>query len=338
MLILMLGLLGAPGWVFLNYEEQFFLGSNTRAGTWQTDYVYARRGQELLVSQQRERWYLGESKQEYRLVQLTPRTPLFRWVTVVEPAAPGDAPLQPGGSLPPAYAQWTPVQKPAAEFSLDDDEQQQLNELKAAERRCQAKWARFNDRLQRGQAHLLLPPASRRGANTIGCRFNGEVWRDFLPVFEGGRCQQRGAAGVLDWEWNPATRRRFLTLQVAANMRVGNQLRSLHLILPGVRGPGVYVLGPDTAGPHANNGPMLKLGGYQPAADNEDRNEYTSYVSAERPRTRVTITRFDTVARVISGTFEGYLRNPADTARGPLPLREGRFDVRYLLGPGLERR
>ncbi|GAB2957888.1 hypothetical protein GCM10027048_25780 [Hymenobacter coalescens] len=325
--LLLLGPLGTPGWMFAHYAHQFFLGTDTSPGTWKTKYVYFRRGQSLLVSQRRTVWTLTEASQESRHVRLTPVTPLLRWVTPVELEIRGHA-----AAVPPGYEQWTPVQKPAREFSLDDDEQQLLDALKAAERRCQTERVRLDRLLRRGELRLALPPATRIGAGTAGCQFGGEVWRDFLPVFEAGLCRQRGAMASLDVDLDRRPGRRF-TLQVSAYMRVGEKLRNIYLNLPGLRGPGMYVLGPDTTSSHTAFGPYMSLWQHKtrPAADD------TGYVSTELQRVRVTITRFDTVARVVSGTFEGHLYNRRHGRSEALPLRAGRFDVRYQPGPWLRR-
>ncbi|RTQ50696.1 hypothetical protein EJV47_08670 [Hymenobacter gummosus] len=325
MLIMLLGLLGVPGWVFLNHAGQFFLGTNTSRETWQTDYVFFRRDRELLVSQRRDWLTLTENTHQWRYVQLTPLTPLFRWVTPIEPASPGFAALQPGAAPPPGYSQWMPVQKPAKEFSFDEDEQRQLDALKAAEQRCRAEWARFDSLLQRGEVHLTLPPITRRGANTAGCRFDGNVWCDFLPTFKAGRCQQHRTEAALEQGTSP---RRHWVLHVSAFMRVGGKLSNLYLHLPGLHGPGVYVLGPDTTSPHTGEGPYLRISEQQPAPAGAPQNTlHTGYATTALRRTTVTITRFDTVARVVAGTFDGFLYD-ANTRRH-LPLREGRFDVRY---------
>jgi hypothetical protein len=42
----------------------------------------------------------------------------------------------------------------------------------------------------------------------------------------------------------------------------------------------------------------------------------------------VTITRFDTLARVVSGTFEGSIYDVSNKV-GPLLITQGRFDVNY---------
>ncbi|RZK13043.1 MAG: hypothetical protein EOO56_27715 [Hymenobacter sp.] len=94
---------------------------------------------------------------------------------------------------------------------------------------------------------------------------------------------------------------------------LGTTTQSITLHLGHLKKPGLYRLGKYKHG----GDPFLEFG----------RGSILSPASTANRLSLVRVTRFDTVAPVVSGTFEGYLDTPGSTEL--LLLRNGRFDAHY---------
>ncbi|MBG8555548.1 DUF6252 family protein [Hymenobacter guriensis] len=150
-----------------------------------------------------------------------------------------------------------------------------------------------------------LPPATTSGAETLGFQLNGDAW-----VPGGQRC---GIYGCTDnkVEASAYPQGGRLHLLVSAT-RTGFQLdQAFTLTLDSLVGVGTYPL--DT--------PQTQL----TFADNR---QGTTYQSSARLGGSVTITKIDTVAWIVSGTFRGRLAN-VDKPASTVEIQTGRFDVLY---------
>jgi len=303
--------LAALLWPALDAVHHFFFGSNR----WQTEYVHFGRGQEVMVSQVR---YVRGVLSGKRTVRLTPVTPFLQWVRPVPPVPPGGVSqyfsydlLSQAGAHTPGFVGWTRVgaAHQAGVHSRDSANSQQLlaeqnAAAQAQERRDAADERRRAaieacERTQRagdsltllGQLPALrLPAVTRRGANTFGCRLGSQLWRDHAVAYtDTAGCARQSAWGYLDDRH---------ALHVQARMRFGTVNRVLELVIPHVTGPGTYQLArPD------RNQPQHEYWAFE-----ENPGSATQYRSAG---VQVRISRFDPVARVAAGTFQGYLNRSA---------------------------
>ena len=143
-----------------------------------------------------------------------------------------------------------------------------------------------------------LPAETQVGANTLGCRVNGQPWEASNSPTLDGR--------VL----TPTARYAHGELQIEAfrRLQVEGPVASLRLVAARVAGPGVYPL----TAPAAETGRTALLG---------------SLGQPPTPATgTLTITRLDTTGPhpVVAGRFELRAAPAAGTA---LRVSEGRFDV-----------
>ena len=102
-------------------------------------------------------------------------------------------------------------------------------------------------------------------------------------------------------------------LEIAAYRSVGANGGSIYLTMRHLTGSGVYWLGKNV-----NGNSYLFF---------EDSNHNNQYASIANRLSFGRVTRFDTVAHVVSGTFEGYLDKPG--SKNLLLLQHERFDSNY---------
>ena len=105
----------------LESVKHFFWGTeDENTLSWENAMVLFRRRRSLVVTQYEVPVKNGEAR--FRRVQITPLTPLLRWVWELPEEA-----LPPGGPYPARYQGWTPVFRFYREFSFDPAEQRRLN-------------------------------------------------------------------------------------------------------------------------------------------------------------------------------------------------------------------
>ena len=101
--------------------QHFFWGTEEENTLdWENAMVLFRRRRRLIVTQYEVPVKNGAAR--FRRVQITPLTPLLRWVWPLP-----DEPLPPGGPYPARYRGWTPVFRFYRHFSFDPAEQRRLN-------------------------------------------------------------------------------------------------------------------------------------------------------------------------------------------------------------------
>ena len=98
--------------------------------------------------------------------------------------------------------------------------------------------------------------------------------------------------------------------------------QSITLYLAGVRQPGTYLLSQDING-GVISGPLPSHLLYQVSDTGGNHSLYTG----SNAHGHVIITRLDTIARVVSGTFEAKLRE--DGGPDSLTITQGRFDAKF---------
>lgn len=152
-----------------------------------------------------------------------------------------------------------------------------------------------------------LPPATQIGANTFGCRVDGEFW---VP----------SGFGIVPTA--PILEARFVADDLyinARNFSTSPTETEFEIFIKGVTATGDYLLNTTTGYP----GGSVSYGYYVHRRFTPD-NEWIT--SAQYTGT-VTITKIDTITRFVSGTFGFNAINLYNTSQ-LLAVTEGRFDVR----------
>ena len=175
-----------------------------------------------------------------------------------------------------------------------------------------------------------LPAATQTGANTAGCVVDGLTW---VPRREGFLFG--GNYSPIDVQWGKVWGGRHpLALVLVKNIDDVTQVHgetSLHLYLPDITQPGTFVL--DQPGnPSVVNGPTAY------ADFHFNRSPTKQLRTGPGAPGRLVVTRLDTVARVVSGTFEftpaevtsGLTGNGTPISGGKTArITEGRFDCKF---------
>ena len=153
-----------------------------------------------------------------------------------------------------------------------------------------------------------LPPATQTGANTFGAMVDGKIWvpQGFASIPSSNILEARLLGGNF-----------FITAQ---NFSSSPNETEFDIVLVGVTGPGTYSLNvnvphPSSAGSYA----------YYVKRNLSPINEW---ITSATFTGSVTLTKFDTVGRIVSGTFQfnaGEVFNSAPA----VAVVDGRFDVKY---------
>jgi len=157
-----------------------------------------------------------------------------------------------------------------------------------------------------------LPAATQEGKNTAGFLLNGQPW---LPKasYVGNNPYTVSAS------YGPIRRAHRLAVSMFRYQDVNNS-QSLTLYLAGVRTLGTYQLNQEID-PFVISGLEPSHAYYRITSGARD------FYTGSTARGQVVITRLDTVARVVAGTFEAKLREEG----GPdsLAITQGRFDLKF---------
>ena len=147
-----------------------------------------------------------------------------------------------------------------------------------------------------------LPPATQTGANTFGAKVNGELWipQGFGPI---------PANNLLEARMLPSGD----VIINARNFSSSPNETEFELVILAVTGPGTYTLST------SNYGYYVKRN-ITPENEWQTNVQYTGTIN---------ITKLDTVARFVSGTFQFNAINLYNTPQ-PLTVTEGRFDIKFL--------
>jgi hypothetical protein len=153
-----------------------------------------------------------------------------------------------------------------------------------------------------------LPPATQTGANTFGCKIDGDMW---VPqknsIFPG--------ASILDAKQMPNN-----DLYInARNFANSPNETEFEIFIKEMTGTGVYQLNTTMAGP-ASTSSYIYFVKRNVTPENE-------WMTSSTYTGTVTITTYNTTERYVSGTFQLQAINLYN-APHPLTISEGRFDVR----------
>ena len=153
-----------------------------------------------------------------------------------------------------------------------------------------------------------LPPATQTGANTFGLKLNGEIW---MP---------QGFAGIPDSDLLKARLLGDVLIITAQNFSSSPTETEFEMRIFGTTGTGTYLLNSNTSYP---NGPTNY--GYHVK---RRVNPLDEWITSATQTGWVTITKLDTTARIVSGTFQFNAANLVNAAQ-TISVMEGRFDIKY---------
>ena len=158
---------------------------------------------------------------------------------------------------------------------------------------------------------FTLPPPTQTGANTMGFMVNGRAWQSY-----GVRCTLAGCdTNRIRSEFSK--RGLYFTLNAGQTARDVDEF--FRLALDSITRAGTFRAFTNQPGAPYRASRSLNF------ADELTRD----YYSTTRPSSATfVITRADTIQRILSGTFEGTLRNLVDSTKS-VTITNGRFDVRY---------
>lgn len=176
-----------------------------------------------------------------------------------------------------------------------------------------------------------MPAATQTGANTAGCVVDGLTWvpRNVGYTMSGDRLP------AIDVQWRKVRGGRYpLALVLAKNIDEPTNVHGqtyLYLYLPDITQPGTFVLD-QSANPSVVNGPTAYAG------FDFGRSPTKELRTGPGAPGRLVVTRLDTVARIVSGTFEftpaevtsGLTGNGTPISGGKTArITEGRFDCKF---------
>ena len=152
-----------------------------------------------------------------------------------------------------------------------------------------------------------LPPVSQTGSNTFGAKVNGNFWQPqgFGP-FPANDILEANVSGNDVQIW-------------ARNFASSPNETEFYLLIKDITAPGTYLFNTDVTHPDPDHNH-----GYYVKRNITPLNEW---VTSSVYSGSVTITRFDKIANVVSGTFQFNAINMYN-APEPLSVTEGRFDVK----------
>ncbi|MCR5890347.1 DUF6252 family protein [Hymenobacter sp. J193] len=161
-----------------------------------------------------------------------------------------------------------------------------------------------------------LPAATQTGAQTAGCKVNGTNW---VPVNV-----DLFTSPPIVAHYNGDSQNHQFTLSLSYSSADKDSPlydTSVHLSVLDVRAPGSYVLDQVARPELANTAPSYASFIYEAPSPS------TPLFTGPQHLGQIVITRLDTVAHVIAGTFEftAQERNGSATVQ----VTEGRFDVKY---------
>ena len=158
-----------------------------------------------------------------------------------------------------------------------------------------------------------LPAATQQGKGTAGCLVDSKAW---TPEFKGGFLSA-GSPYFVTWRRTPHGKRLAMSLR-----KVNSQENTgVYFFLPDIRRAGSFALD-QPADPllTSSNPPYGLFANDKPFPSRE-------YFTGPDATGTLVVTRFDTVARVVSGTFELSVREPGSGQTHE--LTRGRFDVKF---------
>lgn len=153
-----------------------------------------------------------------------------------------------------------------------------------------------------------LPAPTQTGANTFGLKLNGTLW---VP---------QGFAGIPDEDLLKARLLGDVLIITAQNFSSSPTETQFDLHIKGITGPGTYPLNTNTGYPSDFTTYAYHVKRRLTPLD--------EWITSAAQTGSITITRLDTAAHIVAGTFAFNAENMADASR-TITVTEGRFDIKY---------
>jgi hypothetical protein len=154
-----------------------------------------------------------------------------------------------------------------------------------------------------------LPEATQTGANTFGAKIDGKIWtpEPFSSIINSNILEAKysGTGGLLI---------------KASNFKSSPTETEFEIYIHQINGPGTFLLNQNTDVfplQTANYGYFVK----------RKFNPLNEWITDETHTGSVTITRYDTAALIVSGTFE-FTAGNIDSTTNAIHVTEGRFDAK----------
>ena len=165
-----------------------------------------------------------------------------------------------------------------------------------------------------------LPDATQHGANTFGCKIDGKVWTPGGATTPSGKPQKFTVYySTARTAWSPATIGRFALNAYREN---DDHDDVVLLAIDSLTGPGTYPLHERTP-PYPSQTPYPNHGAFLVS-----RPGTASYITSPTHTGSITITRLDTAARIVAGTFS-FTAGPYSGTTSTISVTDGRFDINY---------
>lgn len=153
-----------------------------------------------------------------------------------------------------------------------------------------------------------LPAPTQTGANTFGLKLNGTMW---VP---------KGFAGIPDDNLLKARLLGDVLIITAQNFSSSPTETQFDIHIKGITGPGTFSLNTNTGYPND-----LTTYAYHVKRRLTPLEEW---ITSAAQTGSVTVSKLDTSAHIVSGTFQFNAENMTDASK-TISVTEGRFDLKY---------
>lgn len=153
-----------------------------------------------------------------------------------------------------------------------------------------------------------LPAPTQTGANTFGLKLNGTMW---VP---------QGFAGIPDDNLLKARLLGDVLIITAQNFSSSPTETQFDIHIKGITGPGTFALNTNTGYPND-----LTTYAYHVKRRLTPLEEW---ITSAAQTGSVTVSKLDTAAHIVSGTFQFNAENMTDASK-TISVTEGRFDLKY---------
>lgn len=161
-----------------------------------------------------------------------------------------------------------------------------------------------------------LPDATESGLNTAGCKVDGKNWTAYqASIF---------APPATSALWRKVIEGRFalsITMDKNDDYNEVHSKTSISLYVPDIRSTGTFELNQRANPSLANTNPAYASFSFNKPAPPQ------LHLTGPSAPGKLIVTRFDTVARVVAGTFEFSAVERSNTAT--VQVTEGRFDLKF---------
>ncbi|GAB3304168.1 hypothetical protein GCM10027348_32750 [Hymenobacter tenuis] len=157
-----------------------------------------------------------------------------------------------------------------------------------------------------------LPEATQEGKNKMGCLVDGKAWKPY-------EAPQLGAKDPFTVYWSLRDQGHVaLTLSFSRDSQPKLIASGIYFYVPNIKGPSTITL--DQPGTPSQTSANPAYGNFI----NHDATPDLYYLTGPTATGQLTITRFDTTARIVSGTFAFTGRTDEGST---VQVSEGRFDM-----------